>query len=342
MERKKIVTIGGGNGSFTLLNGLKKYSVDLTAIVSMTDNGGSTGVLRDELGGLPPGDVRQCLVALSDSSQMMRELMNYRFEEGGLKGHSFGNLFLSALEKINGSFAKGVEEAVHILNVKGEVVPVLDRDTNILFELKNGEKIAGVFDVDHSFDLTKVGLKKASLFPKAKASQKAIEKILEADLIVIGPGHHYCSIVPNLLATGIPEAIRQSKAVVVYNCNLVNKQGHNDGFSLDDYVTDINKYLGGERIDFVTFNSQKPAAYLIKKYANQKELLVNFSKEEKADRNYKIVRADLLSGEKPSYSKADVHASRRAFIRHDSDKLAKVLMMILEMGDRENIIKEII
>jgi uncharacterized cofD-like protein len=342
MERKKIVTIGGGNGSFTLLNGLKKYSVDLTAIVSMTDNGGASGVLRDELGVLPPGDVRQCLVALSDSSEMLRKLMNYRFEEGGLKGHSFGNLLLSALEKINGSFAKGVEEAVNILNVKGEVVPVLDKDTNILFELKNGKKLNGVVEVDHSFDLATIGVKSASLFPRTKASKKAIEKILEADLIVIGPGHHYCSIIPNLLAEGIPQAIRASKAVVVYNCNLVNKKGHNDGFSLDDYVTDINKYLGGSRINFATFNSQKPAAYLIKKYADQKELLVSFDKNQKTDRNYKIVKADLISGKKPSYSKVDVFASRRAFIRHDSDKLAKVLMMILEMGDFESIIKEII
>lgn len=342
MRRKKIVTIGGGNGSFTLLSGLKRYAVDLTAIVSMTDNGGSTGVLRDELGVLPPGDVRQCLVALSDSSEMLRKLMNYRFEEGGLKGHSFGNLLLSALEKINGSFSKGVEEAVNILNVKGEVVPVLDRDTNILFELKNGKKLNGVVEVDHSFDLAAIGVKKASLSPRAKASQKAIERIREADLIVIGPGHHYCSIIPNLLAEGIPQAIRDSKATVVYNCNLVNKKGHNDGFSLDDYVTDINKYLGGERIDFVTFNNRKPPAYLIKKYEDQKELLVSFDRRQKTERSYKIVLADLLSGEKPNYSKVDAHASRRAFIRHDSDKLAKVLMMILEMGDRENIVKEII
>ncbi|NTV40987.1 MAG: YvcK family protein [Candidatus Moranbacteria bacterium] len=342
MERKKIVTIGGGTGSFTLLSGLKKYAVDLTAIVSMTDNGGSTGVLRDELGVLPPGDVRQCLVALSDSSQTLRELMNYRFEEGGLKGHSFGNLFLSALEKINKGFSRGVEEAANILNVKGEVVPVTDFDTNLLIELNNGKKLRGVVEVDHSFDLKKNGVRKASLFPQARANKKAVEKLLEADLIVIGPGHHYCSIIPNLLAGGIPEAIRKSKAIVVYNCNLVNKQGHTEDFSLDDYVSDINKYIGSDRINFVTFNSKKPGASLIKKYENQKDLLVGFSQEEKKDRNYRIVRSDLLSGKKVNYSIADVHASRRAFIRHDSDKLAKVLMMILEMGDYESIIKEII
>src|SRR5476649_891918 len=131
MKRKKIVTIGGGTGSFTLLTGLKKYPVDISAIVSMADDGGSTGVLRDELGVLPPGDVRQCLVALSDSPQMLRNLMSYRFEEGGLKGHNFGNLFLSALEKINKSFSKGVEQAIEILDVKGEVIPVSDESMRL-------------------------------------------------------------------------------------------------------------------------------------------------------------------------------------------------------------------
>ena len=166
------MTIGGGTGSFTLLSGLKKYSVDLTAIVSMADDGGSTGVLRDELGVLPPGDVRQCLVALSDSSLMLRELMNYRFEDGGLKGHSFGNLFLSALEKINKSFSKGVSEAANILNVKGEVVPVTDQDTNLFIELNNGKKIKGVVDIDHDCEIEKIGIKKAFLFPTAKANKR--------------------------------------------------------------------------------------------------------------------------------------------------------------------------
>ena len=140
---KKIVTIGGGTGSFVLLSGLKNYPVHLSAIVSMADDGGSTGVLRDELGVLPPGDIRQCLVALSDSSEKMRELMNYRFERGTLKGHNFGNLLLSALEKINKGFLKGLEEASQILNVKGEAIPVTDSGVNLYMELKNGKVLKG-------------------------------------------------------------------------------------------------------------------------------------------------------------------------------------------------------
>lgn len=340
--RKRIVTIGGGTGSFTLLTGLKKYPVDISAIVSMADDGGSTGVLRDELGVLPPGDVRQCLVALSESSETLRELMSYRFEGGGLKGHSFGNLFLSALEKTKGSFAKGVEEAAQILNIKGEVIPVTDQDTNLCMELKNGKILKGEEQINHNFELEKIGVRKSYLYPRTRANKKAVERIKEADLIVIGPGNHYCSIIPNLLVEGIPEAIRKSKAKVVYNCNLVNKKGHNEKFTLDDYVNSINKYVGKGRIDFVTFNTKKPNKKLIEKYESHRELLVGFDGSQKIKRSYRVVLTDVLSDKKPKFSKADAIASQRAFIRHDSDKLAKVIMALLEIGNYEEIIKGIL
>lgn len=342
LKNKNIVTIGGGTGSFMLLSGLKKYPVNISAIVSMADDGGSTGVLRDELGVLPPGDVRQCLVALSDSSEELRDLMSYRFEDGGLKGHSFGNLFLSALEKINGSFGKGVEEASKILNVRGEVIPVTDQNVNLYMKLKNGKLLKGEEQINHNFEIEKIGIRNNYLLPKARANKKAIRKILEADLIVIGPGNYYCSVVPNLLVEGISKAIIKSKAKVVFNCNLVNKKGHNEKFSLVDYVDSINKYIGKDRINFVTFNTKKPDSRLVEKYENQKELLVDIGDISENKRRYKIIRSDILSSEKPKYSKVDILSSQRAFIRHDSNKLAKVLMMISELGDYENIIKEII
>ena len=271
---KNIVTIGGGTGSFMLLSGLKNYPVNISAIVSMADDGGSTGILRDELGVLPPGDVRQCLVALSESSKELRELMNYRFENGGLKGHSFGNLFLSALEKVNKSFSKGVEEASKILNVKGEVIPVTYQNIKLCIRLKNGRIIEGEGKINHSFEIEKVGIDKIYLSPEATANKKAIQKILEADLIIVGPGNYYCSIVPNLLVKGIGEAIIKSKAKVVYNCNLVNKKGHTEKFFLEDYIDSINNYIGKERINAVVFNNKKPDARLIKRYQEKKEILV--------------------------------------------------------------------
>ena len=269
MSLKNIVTIGGGTGSFVLLSGLKKYPLNISAIISMADDGGSTGVLRDELGVLPLGDVRQCLVALSESSKTLRELMNYRFSEGGLKGHSFGNIFISTLEKIKGNFSDGILEAANILNVKGEVIPVTENSTNLFLELKNGKKFEGENEINHNYDIEKIGIKKIYLSPKAKANKKALEKIKKADLIVIGPGNHYCSVVPNFLVSGIIEAIKKSKAKVVYNCNLVNKKGHSEKFTLDDYADSINSYIGSDRIDFVIFNIEKPEQKLIKRYEKQ-------------------------------------------------------------------------
>lgn len=330
MAIKKIVTIGGGTGSFALLNGLKKYPVDVSAIVSMVDDGGSTGVLRDELGVLPPGDIRQCLVALSESSKELRNLMNYRFEKGALKGHNFGNLFISALEKTEGNFSKGIETASKILSVKGEVIPVTNQDVNLFIQLKNNKILKGENEINHSFEIEKRGIKKIYLAPAAKANGKAVKKILEADVIIIGPGNYYCSVVPNLLVRGIPEAIIKSKAKVIFNCNLVNKKGQTENFSLEDYIVSINKFIGKERIDFATFNSRKPGKKLIKKYASQRELLVKMNKEKNISKKCKIIHADLLSPKKPNYAKSDVLAKERAFIRHDSDKLAKVLIRILK------------
>lgn len=341
MIRKKIVTIGGGTGSFTLLSGLKKYGADISAIVSMADDGGSTGVLRDELGVLPPGDVRQCLVALSDSSEMLRKLMNYRFEDGGLKGHSFGNLFLSALEKTTGSFQQGVREAEKILSIKGQVIPVTNQDARLFMDLGNGKILKGEIEILASTAIKKHGIKRMYYNPLVKANPEAVKKILEADMVVIGPGNHYCSIIPNLMIKEIADALRRTKAKVVYNCNLTNKPGQTDDFDLDRYIEEINKFIGKDGVDFVTFNTKKPTENVLEKYEKQKELLVHFDANKK-ERKYKVVRADILSMKKHGHSKTDKIAHLRTFIRHDSDKLAKVLMMILELGEYENIIKEII
>ncbi len=325
---KKVVTIGGGTGSFTLLSGLKKYPIELSAIVSMADDGGSTGILRDELGVLPPGDVRQCLVALSDTPDMLRELMNYRFAEGGLEGHSFGNIFLSALEKITGDFGRGVEEAAKILNVRGEVVPVTLSNTRLYMELKNGDVLSGEHEINVSQKFEEVGVKKVALRPRPKVNPLALKKILEADLIIIGPGNHYCAIIPNLLVPGIAEALRKTKAKIVYNCNLISKHGQTDLFSLEDYVREINGYIGRERIDYVTYNIKKPSAQLLKKYQSD-GLLVPFLNTDK--RKYRVIRADVLSERKTFRRKEDKIAHTRAFIRHDPEKLAKVLVMLLEL-----------
>lgn len=338
---KKVVTIGGGTGSFMLLSGLKQYTIDLTAIVSMADDGGSTGVLRDELGVLPPGDVRQCLVALSDSPDILRKLMSYRFHEGGLDGHSFGNLFLSALEKITGNFGSAVEEAAEILKVRGRVVPITLSDTRLIMELSNGEHLVGENAINTNTSFESIGVKKLRLSPKPVANPLAVKSILEADMVVIGPGSHHCAILPSLLVPGIGKALQKTKAVVVYNCNLISKRGQTEQYTLEDYVTALNKLIGTPRIDFVTYNVAKPPKRLLKRYETDGSL-VTFQNRSVEKRSYRVVQTDLLSQEGRVFSKGDKIAATRSFIRHDPEKLGKVLMMLLELDAYEDILKDIV
>jgi uncharacterized cofD-like protein len=251
---------------------------------------------------------------------------------------------LSALEKINGGFSHGVEEAIKILNVKGDVIPVTNGNMRLFIELKNGRLIKGESELDHNKDIIKVGIKKVFLKPKVKTDKKVLEKIKNADLIVIGPGDFYGSIVPNLLVDGICKAIKKSKAKVVFNCNLTNKKGQTENFDLDKYVLEINKFIGKNRIDFVTFNTKQPSENLIKKYERQegKGMVVRFDENSDSARKFKVVRADVLDEKKIKMNSKDLISDTRSFIRHDSEKLAKVLMIILELGEYKHIIKEII
>jgi len=217
------------------------------------------------------------------------------------------------------------------LNVKGEVIPVTDSDINLYMKLKNGKILKGEHQINPNFEIEKRGIKKIYLTPKANANKNAIQCIKEADMIIIGPGNFYCSILPNFLVRGISEAICKSKAIVVFNCNLVNKRGHTEKFTLDDYVDAMNKYLGKRRINFVTFNSSKPPEKLVKRYQKKKEFLIPFLREARSKRNYKIILTPLLNTEQLKFSKADHLSEERSFIRHDPDKLAKTLMFLLEL-----------
>jgi uncharacterized cofD-like protein len=341
---KNIVTIGGGTGSFTLLSGLKKYPVNIAAIVSMADDGGSTGRLRDELGVLPPGDVRQCLVALSDSSETLRQLMNYRFENGGLKGHNFGNLLLSALEKIKGDFVGGLDEAAKILSIKGSVIPVSGAKMNMMIELNNGKILKGENNLDHDKEARRIGVKRIFIRPRVEASRKAIKAIRQADMIIIGPGDHYGSIIPNLLTRGLCDEIYRSGAKVVYNCNLTNKKGQTDNFTLHDYVVAINSYFKRSRIDYVIVPTRRPAEELIARYEAKEGSgsIVDFSQRlAPEERDYQIVRAAILRRAAKADRQRAASAGTSSFIRHDPDRLAKTIMEVLDLEEGK-VIKEII
>ncbi|XOB42669.1 MAG: gluconeogenesis factor YvcK family protein [Candidatus Nealsonbacteria bacterium] len=323
----RIVCLGGGTGNFVVLSGLKKYPVKLSAVVAMTDDGGSSGILRDELGILPPGDIRQCLVALSGEDLILRKLFNYRFGNGTFKGHNFGNLFMVALEKVIGSFDKSVEKASKVLNVHGEVIPVTLDKVWLMARLKNNRLLKGEHAISKYRFLSKCKVKKLFTKPKARANPKAISAIKKADLVVIGPGDLYCSILPIFLAEGIPEAIRKSRAKKVYDCNLMTERGHTNNFKVEDFVDVIESYLGKGIIDYVTFNTKKPSLRFLKRYSEKGAKLVEFSKITLKKKGY--IGSNLINSKIYKKDTADIFLQRTP-IRHHPDKIAKVLMNLLK------------
>ena len=323
ISQRKVCTLGGGTGNFTILRGLKRYPLDLCAIVSMSDDGGSTGVLRDELGVLPAGDTRQCMVALSNSSRLMRNLMSYRFDSGALMGHSFGNLFLSALEKVTGSFERAIEEVGKILNMRGKVIPVTTEQVRLKMILSSGEVLEGEKEIYLSQDIDQ-GYKKISLVPNAIANSLAIDEILNADAIIIGPGGYYTSVIANLLVEGVAEAIRETDAVKIFVVNLMNRKGQTTGFKVSDHLRGVEKYLGEGVFDYILVNNQQPEEELIEVYKEEGEL-VQCDLE-----GPRILSAPML-GELKEQVKGDL--IERNLIRHDSKKLACELMKILAKVD---------
>lgn len=310
---KKVVFIGGGTGGFTVLTGLKEYPYELSAIVSMADDGGSTGLLREEFGTLPAGDIRRALIALSDSDkQVLSELFNFRFgEETSLKGHSMGNLLLTALEKITGNFASAVKEAGEVLNIHGEVIPVTLTRTKLFANLSDGSIVEGETNIDIPKHDGNIKIKKIYLEPIASANPQAITAIEKADIIVLGPGDVYTSILPNLLVNGVAEAVKKSKATTIYNVNIMTKFGETNGFKASDFVEKMEEFLGKGSINYITVNTNHPTGKIVERYRKEN---VEFVKNDMTN-DKRVVTGDFLR--------------HGMFLRHDSEKLAKGLSKII-------------
>ena len=316
MIRKKVCTIGGGTGNFAVLQGLKEYDIDLCAIVTMSDDGGSTGILRDELGVLPAGDTRQCLVALSNASEMMRNLMNYRFERGVFRGHSFGNLFLSALEKVSGNFERAIDELGRILNMRGKVIPVTTDHVRLQMLLKDKTLLDGekkIYLSDRIID----GYEKIWLTPNPTVNPKVLEAIKEADIIVLGPGGLYTSLISNLLVDQVAKAIENARATKVFVVNLMNRVGQTDNFCVSDYLEEINQFFSHDPFDFIIVNNKKISSVLLERYKDQGEIVRNDLVDER------VILAPLLGSVLPQ-NPHDL--MQRNLIRHDSRKLSKAIM----------------
>ena len=332
-KKYKVVTIGGGTGHFVLLTALRSIEgLDLKAIVTMTDSGGSSGRLRDELGVLPPGDVRQCLTALSSSPAYLRELFTYRFSEGELAGHSFGNLCLSALEKVTGSFDNAVRAASEILDLKGEVIPVTLDKTDLMMELKDGAVLENEDQIQTSKQISKAGIKDIYFSKKPEVNQRAIEAIKEADVIILSSGHIFCAISAILTISEIGNALMNSRAKKIHVANLMNLEGQNDNWTYKNYFDQLESFIGGGFLDYVLINTKEPEPILLERYKDKSnELPIILNKKELEKQSYQVIYADLLSNIVRVPSRADnTNRIERCFIRHDEEKLAKILSKIIK------------
>ncbi len=312
-----------------VLSGLRDYPVDLTAIISMVDSGGSNRILRDEFGILPTSDIRQCLVALADENgdrKILRELFTYRFHQGtGIAGMTFGNLFMAALADIYHSQERAIEETCKMLHIKGAILPITLDDVQLVARYENGHQVVGEHYIDEPHHDGKLQIVELECIPEAKAYPKAVKVIREADLVVIGPGDLYTSIVCNLVVKGIVQALKKTKGKVVFVMNLMARYGQSYRFTASDHVAILEKYLGKDVLDYVLVNKTKLPRAILRRYKEEKAFPVKDDLGNPKD--YKIVRRDLLSSEIAKRVKGD--KLRRSVVRHDPKKLATAIIKTL-------------
>ena len=318
----KIVVVGGGTGLSTLLTGLKHKTSNITAIVTVADDGGSSGRLREEFGVLPPGDIRNCLVALSDSEDLLGDLFQFRFSEGtGLDGHNFGNLFITALARVTGDFAKAIRESSKVLAIRGNVFPATLQTVKLVARRENGDETVGECNIR---DGSKSPVEKLSLSPgDCKATQESVEAIRNADAIILGPGSLYTSVMPNLLIEGIRREIIKSNAVKVYICNVMTEAGETDDYSVSDHAKALIKHTRPGIINYCIANTSRIPKDLYEKYKLENKFPVKLDGKDE----------DWLKHERITLVRAHI-AGNQEFVRHDPLKLSNVIIDILDEHKR--------
>ncbi len=314
------MVIGGGTGSFVLLSGLKQYPVDLTAIVPVTDDGGSTGRLRDEFGFLPVGDMRQCLAALAPSGGMLRKLLLYRFEKGnGLVGHNLGNLLLTAMEDLAGSEPEAVAQTAKLFRLKGRVLPIAKTLVKLVAKYSSGKQIVSEHVIEtHRLEKGE-RIDELTTEPKATIHPEARKAIEDADMIILAPGDLYDSIIANLVIGGTAEAIKKSRAKIVYIVNLMTLNSQTNYMTAKDHVAAIEKYCG-RRVDHVIINNEAVPEAVKVSYAKEGEYPVS----DDLGGDGRVVRAPLLA--EVAYEKSKSDSLKRSLLRHDPEKLAKTII----------------
>ena len=323
---QRIVAIGGGTGLSSLLEGLKQYTSNLAAIVTVADEGGSSGKLRKEFGVLPPGDIRNCLVALADTGPLMEELFQYRFEgSSALAGHSFGNIFILALSQVTDGFEEAVQAASKILAIRGQVIPSTLSKVRLLAELQDGSTALGEANIAERKNLSPI--KKISLQPfSAKATDSAIEAIHNADAIVFGPGSLYTSIIPNLLIDDIAENVNRSTAAKIYVCNVMTQSGETDSYDVADHIKAIYDNTKLNNIDYCLINSSEIPTNLAERYANEGAFKVKSDIDAIKKSNVTPIEDNLISVNRIN----DIE-----YIRHNPRRLAKTIIDIISIAKTE-------
>lgn len=310
----KIVVIGGGTGLATMLRGLKKYTNNITAIVTVADDGGGSGVLREDLGILPPGDIRNCILALADTEPLMEELLQYRFKDGRLKDQSFGNLFLAAMDGISNNFEEAVQKMSSVLAVTGKVIPVTLDNMILKAKLKNGTIIEGESNIPKAALENNSAIDEVFIEPKdAKAIKEAIIALNEADAVILGPGSLYTSIIPNLLVEEIRDALDKTKALRIYVSNIMTQPGESDNYSVKDHINAIHQHANCKVIDYVLVNIGKLSSDLEQKYLKDNANMVAINEKEVKELDIEIIEGDFVK-------------IKKGYVRHDADKLAAILL----------------
>lgn len=315
---KKIVTIGGGTGNSILLRGVKNFTSNITTIVTVADDGGGSGVLREDLGMLPPGDIRNCLVALANTEPIMEKLINYRFSNGQLKGQSLGNLLIAAMNDICGDFNEAIKEISNVLAITGKVLPMTLDNVKLFAELEDGSTIEGESNITFLNRKNGGKIKRVYTSPKLLLPLKeSIDSIMDADIVILGPGSLYTSIIPNLLVTDISKALKETKAEVVYILNIMTQPGETNGYNVTDHVVAIIDHANSNIIDKIVVNSKevdKYAKYRYKSIENSTPIYITEEDRGNMEKlGIEIIEADICD---ISYD----------YIVHDSNKLMKTIL----------------
>ncbi len=312
----KIVAIGGGTGLSTMLRGLKKYTKNLTAIVTVADDGGGSGVLRREIGMPPPGDIRHCMESLANVEPIMEQLLSYRFREGSLSGQSFGNLLLAALNGITGSFEEAVAQMSQVLAITGRVLPVTGADVQLEAVFENGSRVVGESSIFSFKKEQDCRIHHVALIPEhPKALPTALEAIRQADLIILGPGSLYTSIIPNLLVDGVVEEICRARALKLYVCNIMTQEGETEGYTAADHVFALLEHGAPGMIDICLANSEGVRQGLVERYQREDAAPLLVDRERFEQMGLELVERPIAS-----------HTSNYA--RHSQTRLAQAIMEI--------------